>query len=66
MTRKRPWVVLGALTAVYLIALGVLTAVVRERIRVDRLRDGIARTLGEATRRVRPLPCSGSVTFSLE
>ena len=55
MTRKRPWVVLGALTAVYLIAVGVLTGVVRERLRVDRLRDNIVRTLGEAMRRVRPL-----------
>jgi hypothetical protein len=51
MTHRRQWVILGVLTGVYLIGLGVLGGIVSERFRFDDVRTNVLRRLEEATHR---------------
>jgi hypothetical protein len=53
MTRRRQWGILGALTVIYLVGLGLLAGVVSERWRFHGVRIGILRQLDEATTRAR-------------
>ena len=52
MTRNRRWTILGVLTGLYLVGLGVLGGMVSERLRFDAARTRIVSELQEATRRV--------------
>ena len=51
MTRHRRWTVLGVLTGLYLVGLGMLGGIVSERLRFDAARTRIVGQLEEATRR---------------
>jgi hypothetical protein len=51
MTRNRRWTVLGVLTGLYLVGLGMLGGMVSERLRFDAARTRIVSQLEEATRR---------------
>jgi hypothetical protein len=53
MTRRRQWAILGGLTGLYLVGLGVLGGIVSERFRFDELRTGVLHRLEEATQRAR-------------
>lgn len=53
MTRRRQWLILGVLTGVYVIGLGVLGGIVSERFRFDDVRTNVLRRLEQATHRAR-------------
>src|SRR5438046_2956557 len=48
MSRRRQWGILGALTATYLVGLGLLAGIVSERLRFDTVRTRIVRQLDDA------------------
>lgn len=53
MTRKRQWMILGALGAMYFVGLGALVGVTNERFRFEAVRSGIAPDLDETAQRLR-------------
>jgi hypothetical protein len=53
MTRRQQWGILGSVTVVYLVGLGLLAGVISERWRFDTVRTGILRHLDEVTTRAR-------------
>lgn len=53
MTRRRQWGMLGALTVIYLVGLGLLAGIVSERWRFDAVRTTILRQFDDATTRAR-------------
>ena len=53
MTRRRQWAILGTLTAIYLVGLGVLAGIASERVRFDAVRTSLVRQFAEATQRAR-------------
>ena len=53
MTRKRQWMILGGLGAMYFIGLGALVGITNERFQFAAVRSGILRDLEEAAQRLR-------------
>ena len=62
MTRRRQWSILGALTATYLVGLGLLAGIVSERLRFDTVRTRIVRQLDDARLRAK----ASAMTLEME